>query len=209
MSNWIDVHLDVLASSPDEINKIEAALQQPCEELLAWVAKKWGGDAKEIAADVKALVAFTPSSNLGYVHPSVNKARRFQNSFKDRCWGVVWSHVDFVSRDFPGAIFLAEHWNVQSSSASRRVIRAGREIRSVYDGNQQAQGYDWVLPDIFAPFRAEHKLGLECGSLWAEWMEGMRRQLAELTERYGSPADTKLEQKGVVVEGNQEIGEEE
>ena len=35
MSNWIDLRLDVLAASPEEISKIEAALQDPCEELLA------------------------------------------------------------------------------------------------------------------------------------------------------------------------------
>src|ERR1035437_367554 len=48
MSNWIDVQLDVLASSPEEINQIERALQEPCEELLALVAKKWEEDPKEI-----------------------------------------------------------------------------------------------------------------------------------------------------------------
>lgn len=84
MSNWIDVTLDVLASSPEEINKIDAALQQPCQELLAWVAKRSGEDPREIAAGVKDLVSFEPKRNLGYVHPSVNKARRFENSFKDR-----------------------------------------------------------------------------------------------------------------------------
>jgi len=182
MSNWIDLRLDVLASSPEEINKIEAALQEPCEELIALVAHKWNADAKEIAADVKELLTFKPTHNLGYVHPSVNKARRFQNSFKDRSWEVVRSHVDFVSRDFPKAIFLAEHWNSMASSASKTVIRAGQEVRSVYDGSQQAQGCDWVLPDIFAPYRAEYANGDEFGALWAKWMEGMRRQLAVLTE---------------------------
>ena len=185
MSNWIDVTMDVLAASPEEINKIEAALQEPCEELLAWVAKKWSADAKEIATDVKALVTFKPTSNLGYDHPSVNKARRFCNSFKERCWGVVWSHVDFVSRDFPEAIFLGEHWNLQASSASRTVIRAGREIRSVYDGSQRAQGYEWVLPNIFAPYQTEYDLGLEFGSLWDQWLSEMQSELASLKPYYG------------------------
>jgi len=39
MSNWIDVHLDVLASCPKEINRIERALQEPCDELIAWRAQ--------------------------------------------------------------------------------------------------------------------------------------------------------------------------
>ena len=187
MSNRIDVTLDALASSPEEINKIETALQEPCEELLAWVAKRWDADPKEIAADVKALVTFKPSSNLGYVQPSVNKARRFRNSFKDRGWGVVWSHVDFVSRDFPEALFLGEHWNLMAGSASRRVIRAGQEIRSVYDGNQQDQGQEWVLPNIFAPFWSEYQLGLVCGSLWNQWLCEMQAELANLKDYYGAP----------------------
>jgi hypothetical protein len=33
------MRLDVLASSPEEINQIERALQDPREELLKWVAK--------------------------------------------------------------------------------------------------------------------------------------------------------------------------
>ena len=115
-----------------------------------------------------------------HVHVSVNKARRFQNSFKDRSWGVVWSHIDFISRDFPNAVFLGEHWNLQTSSASRRVIRAGKEIRSSYDGSQRAQGYEWILPDIFAPYRAEYELGLEFGSLWDQWLSEMQAELAAL-----------------------------
>jgi hypothetical protein len=193
MSNWVDVHLDVLASSPTEINQIEAALQEPCEELLAWVAKKWGKDPKEIAADVKDLVSFTPKHNLGYVDPSVNKARRFHNSFKDRSWGIVWSHVDFVSRDFPEALFLGEHWNSMSSSASRRVIRAGQEIRSVYDGNQQAQSFEWVLPNIFAPYWTEYELGLQYGSLWDQWLSEMQSELASLKTYYGGSNDDEPE----------------
>ena len=187
MSNLIDARLDVLASSPVEINQIETALQQPCEELLAWVAKKWGEDPKEIAADVKALVTFKPSRNLGYVHPAVNKARRFYNLFKDRSWGVVWSHVDFVSRDFPEALFLGEHWNLQAGSASRRVIRAGQEIRSTRDGNQRAQAQEWVLPNIFAPFWTEYELGLKFGSLWDQWLSEMQAELADLKAFYGAP----------------------
>jgi hypothetical protein len=38
MSNWVDVQLDVLAASPDEVNQIERALQNPCDELIAWRA---------------------------------------------------------------------------------------------------------------------------------------------------------------------------
>ena len=187
MSNWIDMRLDVLASSPEEINKIEAALQEPCEELLAWVAKKWSADAKEIAVDVKALVTFKPKCNLGYVDPAINKARRFESEWKDKFWGVVWSHVLFVSEAFPEAIFLGEYWDPCMSYSGKRVIRAGHEFRSVQDGHQQAQGYDWALPDIFAPYRAEYHNGAEFGTLWDQWLIEMKRTLAELHECYGEP----------------------
>jgi hypothetical protein len=66
-----------------------------------------------------------------------------------------------------------------------------------------------VLPNIFAPFEAEHELGLEYGTLWNEWVEDMRKELAELKETYGSAADLTPEQKIAAGNGNQEPGEEE
>ena len=148
------------------------------------MAQRDGEDPEEIAADVKELVSFDPKSNLG----SVNKARRFQNSFKDRYTGVVWSHVYFVSQNFPQAIFLAEYWNIQVSSSGRKVIRAGEEIRYVHDGNQQAQGYDWVLPDIFAPYRSEYETGAEFGTLWDQWLGEMQSELTSMKAYYSKPA---------------------
>src|ERR1019366_10575088 len=68
MSNWIAMRLDVLAPNPEEINKIEAALQQPCQELLEGVAE-----------DIRSIVRFTPVGNLGFLDPSSNTARQFQN----------------------------------------------------------------------------------------------------------------------------------
>lgn len=177
MSNWVDVQLDVLATTSDEIDKIEAALAQPCHELLVWVARKWQRDLEKIQADVKDLVLFKPTRNLGYLDQSLNKARRFENEFKDGSWGVVWSHVHFVSAEFPKAIFLAQYWDDMMSYGGKIVVHDGEEIRSSYDGEHRAQGREWALPNIFAPFENEHELGLQCGSLWGEWMEGMRRQL--------------------------------
>lgn len=187
MGNWIDVRLDVLAPSPDEINKIEAALQQPCEDLLAWVAERWGKDQNEIATDATNLVAFRPIQNLGYMDSSVNKARRFQHSFKERSWGVVWSHVYCVSRDFPEAIFLAEHWDCQGNYTAKDVIRGGREIRHVSDNDQQAQCREWVLPNIFCPYRTEYELDVEFGMFWNPWLLAMEGAVAKLKERYGTP----------------------
>lgn len=189
MSNWIDTRLDVLASSPEEINQIETALQEPCQELLAWVAQKWGGDPKEIASDVKALVAFKPKCNLGYVDPAINKARRFESEWKDKFWGVVWSHVYFVSEAFPEAIFLGEYFDTGMSYAGKIVIRGGHQIRSVHDGNQQAQGWEWVSPNIFAPFESEYHSGAEFGSLWDAWLIEMEAAVAKLRERDGTPME--------------------
>jgi hypothetical protein len=89
------------------------------------------------------------------------------------------------------------------------TIHAREEIRSSYDGDHHAMGREWVLPNIFAPYEAEYELALEFGSLWDEWMEGMRRQLAVLTERYSGMGDMKPGQKAAGGNGNQEPGEEE
>jgi hypothetical protein len=209
MSNWVDVQLDVLASSPAEINRIERALQEPCHELIAWCAQRSGGDPKTIVADIKGIVSFKPIRNLGYLDPSLNKARRFEGEWKDKFSGVGWSHVHFVSRNFPTAVFLAQYWDDQMSYDGKRVLHAGDEIRSIYDGDHHAQGREWVLPNIFAPFQSEYNLGLECGSLWDEWIEGMRRQLAVLTERYRGKGDVTVKKKAACGNGKQEQGEEE
>jgi hypothetical protein len=209
MSNWIDMQLDVLASCPDEINRIERALQEPCDELIAWRAQRSGEDPKEIAGSIKEIVSLKPVRNLGYLDPSLNKARRFEGEWKDRFWGLVWSHLHFVSRDFPKAVFLAEYWDDCMSYGGKIVIHAGDEIRSSYDGDHHAQGIEWVLPNIFAPFRTEYELGLECGSLWNEWIDGMRRQLAVLTERYSSQGDLKPAQKAAGGDRYQGLGEKE
>jgi hypothetical protein len=194
MSNWIDLHLDALAATPAEIDQIERALQNPCEELITWRAQHTGENPQEIATNVKEIVSFKPVRNIGYVDPSVNKARRFEGEWKDKFSGLVWSHVHFVSRDFPSAIFLAQYWDDQMSYGGKRVFHAGDEIRSSYDGDHHAMGREWVLPNIFAPYQAEYELGLEFGSLWGQWLEGMRRQLDVLTERYSSKGDLKPEQ---------------
>lgn len=71
-----------------------------------------------------------------------------------------------------------------------------REIRmQQIDSSVPIPAREWVLPNIFAPFETEHELGLECGSLWDEWMEGMRRQVTVLAERYCGKGDIELEQR--------------
>jgi hypothetical protein len=194
MSNWVDMRLDVLAPSSDEINKIEKALQEPCEELLTCAAERGNQRVEDIRDDVRLIVRLTPTRNLGWVDPSLNKARRFESEWKDRNSGLVWSHVYFVSQDFPDSIFLAEYWDTGASYAGKSVIRGGREIRHIYDGKQQAQGREWVLLDIFAPYRSEYDIDADFGIFWDAWLLEVEGSVAKLKERYGTPkAETTCE----------------
>jgi hypothetical protein len=170
MNNPIDFYLDVLAASPEEINQVEVALQQTCDELLCWAAGRVSKRPEDIAADVKEIVSFKPVRNLGYIDPSVNKARRFTNFFTDRFWGTVMTHVLFVSKQFPTAILLLEYWDPMASYAGKMVIRAGEEVHHVCDSKQQSQSCEWVLPNIFAPFLTEYWNGEDFGCLWDQWV---------------------------------------
>jgi hypothetical protein len=185
MSNWIDYDLDVLASNPAEINQIAARLNQPSFELATWVAQRFGQPVGEVAEGLKELLEFKSVRNLGYIDNAVNKARRFSISFKDKYSGVVKSHLSEVSEAFPTAIFLVTYYDMQASYAGKWVERAGDLVQQIHDGDQQAQAIDWVLLDIFAPFRAEYELGLEFGSLWQKWLadtatavQDLRRELS-------------------------------
>jgi hypothetical protein len=147
-----------------------------------------------VVANIKEIVSFESVCNLDFDMPLVNTARRFRNSWTDQSWDLVWTHVNSVSGNFPRAVFLAEYWNDQASSVGKRVFHAGNEIRCTHDVNHDVQAREWRLLNIFAPYRAEYELGLECGSLWDEWMEGMRCHLDLLTERYSGSRGLKLDQ---------------
>jgi hypothetical protein len=177
MSNWVVFKLDVLAGNPAEINQIEAALQDPCDKLIRCAADRTDEPWDEIAATVKKLVSFKPDRNLGYVDPSVNKARRFKNSFKDRCWGIVMGHIGLVSKQFPTAIFLIHYHH---EYAGKMVIRTGKEVKHICDDNQQGQNDEWVLPNIFAPYLAEYDRELEFGSLWKQWVSELGASVQQL-----------------------------
>jgi hypothetical protein len=174
MSNWIDYQLDVLATSPAEINQIAERLNQPSAELASWVAQRDGQPVSEVAEDLKELLKFKTVKNLGYVDPAVNKAQRFSLSFKNSGYGIVDSHLAEVSEAFPKAIFLLEFVDMQASYSGKRVMRVGQTVREVFDGDQKAQGLDWALLDIFAPYRTEY-FGEEheFGSLWASWLDAI------------------------------------
>jgi len=197
MGNIIYYSLDVLATSPEEINRIAARLKQPSSELLNWIAKRDDRKVEEIAQPVAELVSFAPVTNLFYVHESVNKSRRFENSFKSRSAGLVKSHLGEVSAEFPNAVFLLTHRDPQWSCSGKVVIRAGEKVQDVFDGDQQSQSLDWVLPDIFAPFLAEWNDGLPFGSLWAKWVEDAKAALRQLEEN-GRISNQQVSSKEVV-----------
>jgi len=182
MSNIFDYSLDVLATSPEEINRIATRLKQPSVELVDWAAKRVNRKQDEIAQSVTELVSFEPVRNLFYIHDSVNKARRFRNSFKSRFRGIVNSHIFEISAEFPNAVFLLEYIDMDASYSGKMVIHAGDVVQEIFDGKQQAQAVDWVLLDIFAPFVAEWDNGRPFGSLWAKWVEDAKAALKELEE---------------------------
>jgi hypothetical protein len=185
MANIIDYRLDVLAGSPEEINSIAARLKEPSSKLVEWVAGRFNEQPSEAAEHVRMLVSFEPVVNLFAMDENVNKARRFNNSFKS--WtGIVNSHVSEVSSEFPAAVFLLLHYDMGWSWTGKMVIRSGEVIQEVFDGNQRAQSLDWVLPDIFAPFKAEWCSKLEFGSLWPEWIEELSTSVEELRSRQNS-----------------------
>ena len=179
MANAISYRLSVLATSPAEINSIATRLKKPSTELVDWAAKRFDKERSAVAEGITRLVAFEPSANLFYVHESVNKARRFHNSFK-RYSGIVDSHIFEVSTEFPNTLFLLEYFDEMSSYTGKTVIIAGKETQHVHDGRQHAQGLDWALPDIFAPFKAEYELGLPFGSLWDEWLRAIGDAVGKL-----------------------------
>jgi len=190
MSNWIDYDLDVLASNPMEITQIAERLNRPSLDLANWRAQRFGLAVDKVAEGLKELLKFKALQNLGYVDNTVNKARRFRISFKDKYIGVVDSHLAEVSVAFPTAIFLVTHYNMQASYAGKWVQRAGERVLRIEDGYQRAQAIDWVLLDVFAPFRAEYELGREFGSLWQEWLTDIAAAVQNLSQCTNNPAVT-------------------
>ena len=181
MSNWLDYELDVLASSPSEINQIAERLKQPSTKLADFFANKSGRPVKEITEVLKDLLAFKAAEKCA--EAGVDKARRFRLTFKDRFHDIVDGHLLEVSEDFPSALFLLLYYDQQSSYSGKQVVRGGEVIQQIHDGEQPAQGIDYCLVDIFAPFKVEYYADLECGSLWQGWLGKMAAAIGELNAR--------------------------
>jgi hypothetical protein len=187
MSNWIEYELEVLAGSPTEINQIEQRMKQPSTKLLDHLRRRFGEPVSEIGGELNGLFEFEATKNLGYVDPSVNRARRFNLSFKDRNYGVVDSHLLEISAEFQSAVFLLTYRDMQASYSGKKVIRAGEVVQHMHDRDQKVQALDWVLIDIFAPFLAEYHGGHPFGSLWQEWLRKLAAALEGL-KKQSSPA---------------------
>jgi hypothetical protein len=197
MSNWIDCTLDVLATDPKEINDLARTLREPSRESLISLLTDFDtppADDEEIDR-LRELVAFQAVRNLGYVHESVNKSRRFEKSFKSNVQGLIDAHLCQVSSAFPNATFLAHYADMQWSCAWKEVVRNGVVERSVWDGNQRAQAIDWMLPDIFAPFRAEYETAKPFGSMWSEWVDALIAAADGLRDSPRSASDYKKEKQ--------------
>jgi len=188
MTGWIDMQVNVLASNPGESSKIQTALQKPPTELLAWVAETNGEASERFVEKVMKDVTFRLTSNPGYASPPIKCERRFENEWPYYAYGVVWSHLYLVSREFPDVVFLVEYRDTRLSYAGRVVLHGGREVRAVHDRHQQTLGYNWVLPDIFAPYLAEYRDGTEVSALWDSWSMELESAAIKLRNRYNTPA---------------------
>jgi len=174
MSNWIDYKIDVLATSPVEINQIAERINHSSLELARWIAERDQEPFNDVLEALKKLLAFKTVKNLGVIADDENKARRFSLAFKDKYYGIVDAHLMELSESFPNATILLEYWDMQASYSGKRVMRAGKVVQEVFDGDQQAQGLDWTLLDIFAPFRAEYYgEEHEFGSPWSSWVKAI------------------------------------
>lgn len=69
---------------------------------------------------------------------------------------------------------------MMASYAGNMVIKAGEIVQQIHDGNQQAQAMDWILIDIFAPFKTEYEFGTEFGALWQQWLADLTLSVKEL-----------------------------
>jgi hypothetical protein len=176
MSNIIHYSLEVLGSSPTEINHIAARLVQPSPELVNRVAETYGKPPGEVDENLKTLLQFEVK---GDPCNSRNECD-FALSFKDLFTGIVDGHLEEVSEAAPAAIFLLTYYDMQSSYSGKQVIRAGEVVQQIHDREHKSQGVDWVFLDIFAPFKAEYYAELEFGSLWQQWLNDVRSVTEDL-----------------------------
>jgi len=74
LSNILDYRLDVLATSPVEIDQIADRLNRTSLELADWIAHADGTPVSEVVERLKQLLDFKAVQNLEYVAADFNKA---------------------------------------------------------------------------------------------------------------------------------------
>jgi len=184
------ITVDVLASSYQEINSIAEAMRNPSNDLLNEASLGWNERQEEISANVKILASFEPLCILDRVDDNEYRVRTFINSCERCCWKLAMRHVQLVSAQYPTAIFLVDYRDLLTSYAGKNVIRAGEQVQHLHDGDQQALGHGWAIPDIFAPYRAEFEQRREFGSMWNQWLEDMGTALDRLRSEGSKQVET-------------------
>jgi hypothetical protein len=205
MSNWIDYELDLLAQSSEELERVITRLQQPSAELVNWVERQQRAvravhvpktDFDEqctltleppkadhpritsLAEQLKELVQFEMVER--FHSQGITKSCRLKIARRDHSAGILRGHLFEVSAEFPDAILLLFNYDMQASYAEKMVIKEGEVFQQIHDGRQQAQAMDWVLIDIFAPFKTEFELGIEFGSMLQQWLADLAVAVKEL-----------------------------
>src|SRR5215470_4297542 len=108
-SSWVDCALDVLATSPKQLDAIANLLQEPSAEFLRWsVLPYWPPPKPGEIKRYRKLLAFKAVKNLEYAAKGVSKARSFHHSVIHSDDVLIDVYLTQVSTAFPGAIFLLD-----------------------------------------------------------------------------------------------------
>ena len=174
MANVIYYELKVLSMNPGDLQQISDRLRLPSTELVNSTVSNCTADhcstakpADEVKQNIQDLVAFEETECFDQ-----QGIREFVNGSKYGR-GLILDHLAEISEQFQNAVFLLEYYDDQLNYSGKIVIHSGTAVAEFEDNYQRTQAMGWVLPDIFTPFRLEHELKLEFGSLWEEWLDDM------------------------------------
>jgi hypothetical protein len=187
MCNSTTVQLDVLTWSEEEIRQIDVAVRDPSKKVISRIIHPLDDSDQSAVEEVVTSIRLTPINNLGLLDPSGYGGCRFRGIWEEKYLNVGFKHLLAVSGRFGRALFLAHYSDDMTDVGGSKVIHSGRVTRCLVDGTSAVRSPDWARLDITSPFRVEHELGCEYGSLWNLWMRDMREQLASLSDRYGEP----------------------
>jgi hypothetical protein len=166
MSDTVHYELDVLASAPTEINLIARSLKHVSAKLIQSVTESSGKTVSEIAEALHDIVWFEVVCNLGFLDPSVNKARRFRTHSINRHRGIIESHVLEVPEAFPAAVFWLTFRDLKNNYAQKWAVRAGKIDQEIQDYCQR---------------------GILGGSLWNNWLDDVMTAASDLKGTFKTP----------------------